>query len=365
MAASEQLHQLGGGLLVVTLVGVCGCGGSVTAPAAPVPPVATPGTRTLTYTVYGKDATGARYLLSNGLASVTAYGATATTDSAGAVRLSGLADGPAPVAITTTDWYTSASYSLTISGDTTADNSASPLLMKDELIFRGVSADGVGTLAPGATLSAPASIHFQFETSTHSTIPQFWTSLMHTGGAYGLQEPPVFTKVARGTYGTTVYDAELPGYYPCTYNLSTGPVAVAVCAPTTEQFIFQMAPASSQSPDVSVNVPFLINWSVPSPLPIPVTLRWITASGPASVPVGDSAQFSATAQWSDGTTTDITSSASWVSLQPSIASVSATGRVTGLRPGIVSIGAQFNSMYSYRSTIVMTAIAPPTPLGQR
>ena len=72
------------------------------------------------------------------------------------------------------------------------------------------------------------------------------------------------------------------------------------------------------------------------------TLQSIAISGTAPVK-GASIQFTATALYSDGTTKDVTSAATWATSDATIATVSATGLVTGVGDGTVSISATFQT----------------------
>src|SRR6476646_4765113 len=63
--------------------------------------------------------------------------------------------------------------------------------------------------------------------------------------------------------------------------------------------------------------------------------------------VGATTQFKATASYSDGSSKDVTSSASWTSTDPSVAPVQSSGQATpglasGLAPGNVNITASFS-----------------------
>jgi hypothetical protein len=68
--------------------------------------------------------------------------------------------------------------------------------------------------------------------------------------------------------------------------------------------------------------------------PSSVTAITITGVAPA---VGATTQFIATGTLSDGTTQDITATASWTSSDPSVATVSAGGAVTGVAAGTTSV----------------------------
>ena len=68
----------------------------------------------------------------------------------------------------------------------------------------------------------------------------------------------------------------------------------------------------------------------------PSSLASIAVTGTAPA-VGAVTQLTAAATLSDGTTEDVTSSATWLSSDPTVAIVSATGAVTGVGPGTTSV----------------------------
>ncbi len=71
-----------------------------------------------------------------------------------------------------------------------------------------------------------------------------------------------------------------------------------------------------------------------------VTLSTITvAPDPATVTAGFVRQLTATGHYSDGSTKDLTSTASWASSSGGVATVTSTGLATGVSPGSASISA--------------------------
>jgi hypothetical protein len=76
----------------------------------------------------------------------------------------------------------------------------------------------------------------------------------------------------------------------------------------------------------------------------------------ASLVAGGTQQFKATGTISDGTVEDITSQVTWVSSDPTIATISATGLTTGIAPGKAIITATLSDVTSLG--IVLTVIAP-------
>lgn len=81
------------------------------------------------------------------------------------------------------------------------------------------------------------------------------------------------------------------------------------------------------------------------------------APASASVIVGASQQFTATANYSNGTHTDVTSSATWTSSNPSAAAVSG-GLATGVAAGSSTITAAFSTK-SGSATLAVTSSSPP------
>ena len=79
--------------------------------------------------------------------------------------------------------------------------------------------------------------------------------------------------------------------------------------------------------------------------PPPVTLSSVTvASASSSQALGFTQQFTATANFSDGTTRDVSSTATWSTADTNIATVSATGLVTAKAVGSTTVRASFNNL---------------------
>jgi trimeric autotransporter adhesin len=97
---------------------------------------------------------------------------------------------------------------------------------------------------------------------------------------------------------------------------------------------------------------------------------------PASIAigVGSGQQFSATANYSDGSSKDVTSSAQWNSSDASVASISAGGMATGSSSGTVTIAAKSGTQQSSASlkvsvaasnlvSITLSPLAPSVPVN--
>jgi Bacterial Ig-like domain (group 2) len=76
----------------------------------------------------------------------------------------------------------------------------------------------------------------------------------------------------------------------------------------------------------------------------------ITGSAPT---VGSTSQLTATATMSNGTTQDVTSSATWVSGDAAIATVSGAGVVTGVSAGSTTVTATYQSVTASDSIAVI------------
>jgi hypothetical protein len=77
--------------------------------------------------------------------------------------------------------------------------------------------------------------------------------------------------------------------------------------------------------------------AAPSP-----TLSLVSVSGSAPA-IGETSQFAATANFSDGTAQDVTNQASWLSSNTAVATVSNSGVVTGVGAGEADIGAVYQN----------------------
>lgn len=89
----------------------------------------------------------------------------------------------------------------------------------------------------------------------------------------------------------------------------------------------------------------------------PSAVNTVTVTGAAPA-VGATAQYSAVANLSDGSTENVTTSATWTSSNPDIATVSATGLVTAVAQGNVSISATFDSVTGTAQAALLPAQAP-------
>jgi hypothetical protein len=71
--------------------------------------------------------------------------------------------------------------------------------------------------------------------------------------------------------------------------------------------------------------------------------------------VGSTLQYTATGTYTDGSTADISTSVTWASSIPSIATISGTGLATAIDSGITSISATLGAVSGSTSLTVTTA----------
>jgi hypothetical protein len=93
----------------------------------------------------------------------------------------------------------------------------------------------------------------------------------------------------------------------------------------------------------------------PPPPPPPPTVSSVVVEGAASVEAGETSQLRAIVHRSDGTTQDVSSQATWLSSNPTVATVSGTGFVTAVGLGNADISAAFAGSTGRRTLIVAAA----------
>jgi len=101
--------------------------------------------------------------------------------------------------------------------------------------------------------------------------------------------------------------------------------------------------------------------SSPPVAPTPQSLK-ITAPGEAFL-VGDHVQLSAICTYSDNTTKDVTASATWSTAPSAVATVSASGVLSALSPGSVTVSAAFASLSAKVQAFVSQGLVTPGASG--
>jgi hypothetical protein len=96
---------------------------------------------------------------------------------------------------------------------------------------------------------------------------------------------------------------------------------------------------------------------------VPATLTGVVITPPTwSMQAGTTRQFSATAEFRTATVQDVTATSSWISSNPKVATVSATGMVNAIGPGTATLSANFNNKEG-STAVTVTSAAPPN-LGE-
>ncbi|MGG3741987.1 leucine-rich repeat domain-containing protein, partial [Paenibacillus chibensis] len=99
--------------------------------------------------------------------------------------------------------------------------------------------------------------------------------------------------------------------------------------------------------------------------PPPVTLQSITVTpATATIQVGETQQYRAKANYSDGSSTDITNVAAWTLGDPTKASIDASGLATGTAAGTTDVTATWSGMTGTASLTVTAAPVTPTPIPE-
>jgi hypothetical protein len=107
-------------------------------------------------------------------------------------------------------------------------------------------------------------------------------------------------------------------------------------------------PPTRPSPNTTTPVPP----APPGPSKVLTSLR---LDGPASVPPGESAKYTATARWSDGSSRDVTSEAEWSSTDESVLLVTAPGTIAARSNGDASVQAGFEGWMGGKEVLVVPA----------
>jgi hypothetical protein len=95
--------------------------------------------------------------------------------------------------------------------------------------------------------------------------------------------------------------------------------------------------------------------ATPNPSTSVIRVTDLRVGGPASLPPGETAQFTATASFSDGSTRDVTSEATWTSADASVIAVTAAGRATARSNGTAEVQAALFTISNMREVIVVPA----------
>ena len=95
----------------------------------------------------------------------------------------------------------------------------------------------------------------------------------------------------------------------------------------------------------------------------PTTLNSVSVSGSNTVTVGQTLQLTATANFSNNTTQNVTTTATWESGSTGIATVNNAGLVTGVAAGSAEIRARFQNVTGALG-VTVNAIADPNPVAR-
>ncbi len=86
---------------------------------------------------------------------------------------------------------------------------------------------------------------------------------------------------------------------------------------------------------------------------VPVTVTGLEIAGPSTVPPGESAQFTATAHMSDGSTRNVTNEAVWRTGNQSVLTISSTGLATGRERGEASVEVSASGRTAVKNDVIV------------
>ena len=140
----------------------------------------------------------------------------------------------------------------------------------------------------------------------------------------------------------------------------TTPVLLATSATTSSPVgTYAITAGGAQDADYTINhVSGTLTVTAPAAASL-VSLALTPSTG--SVMMGQTAQFKATGNYSDGSMTDLSAAVSWTSSASGIASVSANGLATGLTAGTASIAA-YVSGFSASAALTVKSNTPSGPV---
>ena len=106
--------------------------------------------------------------------------------------------------------------------------------------------------------------------------------------------------------------------------------------------------------------------SCSEPIPLPVIEAVLVSPIFVSIYVGGEQQFSASAIWSDGSSTDVTTKAKWASSNDLVAAfdaAGATGLASGMSAGMATMSATYSLDSNLKSGSIVLFVTEPPPVG--
>lgn len=186
--------------------------------------------------------------------------------------------------------------------------------------------------ATGFTTSTVSSANYTI------TPPAATPTITPSGGTYSTAQLVTITDT---TPGATIYFT-VDGTAPTTSSSPySGPITVS-----TPRTVQAMATAPGYSASAAATGVFAI---------VPVVTALSIQAPSAVVDAGATLQLAAQGNYSDGSSRDLTSEAAWISSDPSVASLSATGLVSGLRGGAVVVTA---SSPPFTASVTISVVSP-------
>jgi hypothetical protein len=165
-------------------------------------------------------------------------------------------------------------------------------------------------------------------------------------------------------------------------NLSVGQnsqlAAIAHFSDGSSQNVTSAATWSSATPSVATVLGGLVHGVAPGAAPITASyggqnatatvnvsgstgpvVNSLSVTGTSPMTVGQQAQYTATANMSDGSSPNVTAQSQWASSNPAVATVDANGVVTAVAPGTTTITASYQGQTGFVPLTVNNSTPPP------
>ena len=218
------------------------------------------------------------------------------------------------------------------------------------------------SIVPKAGTQLPTTVHLNSSVTAYYTVSNL-TGTTRFANFVEYLPPNVAQFTGNGTYGDTcqsTFDLSPVGQpgSSCTLQLTiTGPVNGNDTNPMNNLFVCFPGGKTCAGTTQPLNV---VQTSVKSLVSIAIN------PSPASIIVGNTQQFTATATFSDGSTSDVSTSVTWQSNNAAV-TISATGLATAASVGSAQITATSGGITSPPATVTVTnplvsiAVTPPAP----
>lgn len=250
----------------------------------------------------------------------------------------------------------------------------------------------------GLSQQFTATLNFSDNTHQDVTTSATWSSdntSLATVGTGGQGTPGLATGVAEGTVTiTAIYqdfygEATFKVVQPYPVSLIVSPTAASVTVGQTQQFSATLYYSDNSMKDVTTSATWssdqqsvaTVNanglatgiaqgtatitatangFNAQATLTVKVPVSLTITPGGSTIPIGGTQKFTAILLYSDNSQQDVSTSATWSSSNPAVATVDTAGTVSGIATGPVTLSASFNG---YNAQATLTVVNSPPQQG--